>query len=44
MLDSYYLRPTTINHYQEGYKTITKFVSKEISVKDINKNFIITLI
>jgi integrase/recombinase XerD len=31
------LRPATIAHYQEGYKAITKFVDKDISIKDINK-------
>lgn len=39
------LRPDTIKHYNEGYKSITRFVDKDIIIKTINKstvdNFII---
>jgi integrase/recombinase XerD len=32
------LRPATITHYQEGYKAITKFVDRNIPIRDINQN------
>lgn len=30
------LRPATLKHYNEGYNSITKFVDKNIPIKDIN--------
>lgn len=34
------LRPATINHYQEGYKAITRFIDKNILIKDITQSTI----
>lgn len=34
------LRPATIKHYKEGYKAITRFVDKNILIKDITHNTI----
>ena len=32
------LRPDTLKHYNEGYKAITRFTDKDISIPDINQS------